>query len=422
LRLLVIGGTAAGLSAAARARRLDPALEIVVLEKGEVVSFGACGLPYFVEGRVREPEQLTVYTPEYFRRERNITVRAGAEVVSIAHGRREVQLRSGERVHYDRLVISTGARPVEPAARPNEFNLHTLADGKRLRQFLTEQQPRHATVIGAGYIGLEAATALRAHGVQVLLCDRNPHILHRDDPELTAAVCKHLEHFHVELRLGCTDGMPDTDELVIRAQGLRPNVELAADGGIERGRTGAIRVDERMETNLPGVFAAGDCAETMHLVTGRPTWIPLGTTANKMGRVAGANAAGARERFPGIVGTAIVSVCGLAVGVTGLSAAQARAAGLQPVSARITSVDRPRYFFGKPITVELVADRTTSRLLGASIWGEEGVAGRLNVVATALHSRMRLEDFAGLDLCYAPPFAPVWDPVLVAAQQLQKSL
>jgi NADPH-dependent 2,4-dienoyl-CoA reductase/sulfur reductase-like enzyme len=415
----VIGGVAAGLSAAARARRLDASLEIIVLEKGETVSYGACGLPFFIEGRVRQAEQLVVYTPEYFRKERNITVRTNAEVVAIQHARREVHLRSGERVHYDRLVIATGARPVQAPEKPNEFTLHTIDDARRLKEFLKNERPRRATIIGSGYIGLEAADALRRNGLAVTIYDHNPNILRRDDPVMTDAVRKHLERFHIDLHMG-EDGVREGAGVVILAQGIRPNVELATDAGVELGRTGAVRADERMQTNLSGVFAAGDCAETVNIVTGCPAWLPLGTTANKMGRVAGANAAGGRERFPGIAGTMIVNVCGLAIGQTGLSPAQARAAGFDPVHARIDSLDRPRYFQGKIMTVELVADRQSGRLLGGAVIGEEGVAGRLNVIATALHNRMRADDLEMLDLCYAPPFAPVWDPVLIAAQQLVK--
>jgi NADPH-dependent 2,4-dienoyl-CoA reductase/sulfur reductase-like enzyme len=177
-----------------------------------------------------------------------------------------------------------------------------------------------------------------------------------------------------------------------------------------------------METNLHGIFTAGDCAETTHLVTGRPTWIPLGTTANKTGRVAGANAAGGRERFPGVVGTCIVGIFGTAFAATGLSVALARAEGLSTASARIDALSRPRYYDGSKTTVELVADRATGRLIGGSVIGADGAAGRINVIATALHNRMRVEDFAALDLAYSPPFSPVWDPLLIAAQQLVKQL
>ena len=425
MRLLVIGGVAAGLSAAARARRIDPSLEIVVLEKGADISYGACGLPYYLEGRVHRAEELIVHTPEYFRKERNIAVRTGARVVSISHPRREVTLDGGERVHYDRLVIATGARPrtkdFEGATLPpHVFTLHTLEDAERLKAYLCDKQPKQAVVVGAGYIGLEAADALRRNGMAVTVVEQGPHVLGRGDAELTNAVRERLERFRVELQLNTRISAVERRELVILATGLRPNVEIAVEGGVEVGRTGAIRVDEHMETNLPGVFAAGDCAEAPHLVTGRPAYIPLGTTANKMGRVAGANAAGRRERFGGVVGTAILNIFGMGVAFSGLSVEQARREGFSPVAARIAAPSRPAYFGGKPITVELVADAATRRLLGGSVWGEDGVEGRINVIATALHNRMRVEDLEQLDLAYAPPFATVWDPVLIAAQQLIK--
>ncbi len=430
-RLVVIGGVAAGLSAASRARRLDPSLDILVLEKGSTISYGACGLPYYVEGRVESARQLIVYTPEYFRRERNIEVRTTAEVAAISHPRREVVLAGGERIKYDRLVVGTGARPdrgaIAGADAPHVFTLYTLDDTERLRAFLRERRPKRAAVIGAGYIGLEAADALRVNGLAVTLFASESDLLGRQDPELTKLLAKHLERFHVELRLNTPvrslDGLGF--DVVVLSSGLRPNVELAQEAGIEIGRTGAIRTSERMETNLTGVFAAGDCIETTHLVTGRPVWIPLGTTANKTGRVAGASAAGARERFPGIVGTSIVRVCGLAVAMTGLSVSQARKEGFDPVAARIQSLDRAKYFqwWVKPTTVELVADRRTGRLLGGTVTGfGDGVAGRINVTATALAAKMTVQDFEQLDLCYAPPFAPVWDPLLVAAQQLRKAI
>jgi len=433
MTLVVIGGVAAGLSAAAQARRIDPGLEIVVLEKGAEISWAACGLPYYVEGRLRSLDELVVFTPERFERERNIRVRTRAEAVAIAHARREVVLAAGERLRYDRLVIATGARPkldgMAGLPQPNAFTLHTLEDARRLREFLLARRPRRAVVIGAGYIGLEAVEALRTQGLGVTLLDAGGAIAGRDDNFLVRRVSEHLERLrvnyvpHREVRAVEPDrvaGFPC--DLVVLATGLKPNVELAEEAGIEIGPTGAIRVSERMETNLTGVYAAGDCAETIHLVTGGAVWQPLGTTANKMGRVAGANAAGRRQRFPGIAGTGIVRLGGLAIGFTGLSAARARAAGFDAVSATITALDHPRYFGGRPTEIELVADRRTGRLLGGAVLGEEGVAGRVNVLAAALSRSMTVEELEWLDLAYAPPFAPVWDPLLVAARQLAREL
>jgi NADPH-dependent 2,4-dienoyl-CoA reductase/sulfur reductase-like enzyme len=433
MALVVIGGVAAGMSAATRARRIDPHLEITVLEKGPVVSYGACGLPYFVEGRVQEPGQLIVYTPEYFRKERHIDVRTGARVVSISHSRREVMIESGGRVRYDHLVIATGGRcdslGIAGAQAPHVFTLHTLDDAGRMRQFLREKQPKRAVVIGAGYIGVEAADALRRNGLRVTVLERSQNVLLRHDPQFTAAVRKQLEDHGVELRCGVEvrgiepDRVGDVPaDMVVISAGFKPNVELAAEAGVELGRTGAIRTDEHMETNLRGVYAAGDCAEVMHIVTGRPTYIPLGTSANKAGRVAGANSAGARERFPGVVGTSIVGIFGMGFATTGLSVEHARTAGFSPVAARIEAQGRPRYFQGKKTTVELIADRKTRRLLGGSVVGEEDAAGRINVIATALQTGMRVDEFEQLDLAYSPPFAVVWDPLLIAAQQLLKEL
>jgi CoA-dependent NAD(P)H sulfur oxidoreductase len=432
MALVVIGGVAAGLSAAARARRLDPRLEILVLEKGPVISYGACGLPYLVEGRVPEPGQLIVYTPDYFRKERNIEVRTGARVVSMAHSRRELVLESGARVRYDRLVLATGARSdtlgLPGAGQPHVFTLHTLEDAIAMRRFLAEKQPRRAVVVGAGYIGVEAADALRRNGLRVTVLSRSPNALQRDDPQITLAVRRVLEEHGVELRCGIpveaiepgsVAGVPC--DMVVVAAGIKPNVELAAEAGVELGRTGAIRTSDRMETSLAGVYAAGDCAEVTHLVSGTPTYIPLGTTANKAGRVAGANAAGGRERFAGIVGTSIVGIFGTGFATTGFSAEQARAQGFSPVAARIEAVSRPRYFGGVKTTVELVADRSTRRLLGGSVIGEQGAAGRIDVIATALQARMTVDDFEQLDLAYAPPFSTVWDPLLIAAQQLRNA-
>jgi NADPH-dependent 2,4-dienoyl-CoA reductase/sulfur reductase-like enzyme len=427
MRLVVIGGVAAGLSAAARARRLDPSLDITVLEKGDTVSYGACGLPYYVEGRVRRAGELIVYTPEYFRKERRIDVRTGTAAMAISHARREIGLAGGEKIRYDRLVIATGAtadRGIAGADLPHVFTLQTLRDAERMKAFLVEKKPDRAVVVGGGYIGLEAADALRRRGLSVKIVTRGENLLHREDPGLREALRNHLARHQVELQTGrkvCSAAELDAD-LVVLGIGMKPNVELAREAGVEVGRTGAIRTSEKMETNVGGIYAAGDCAETVHLVSGKPVWIPLGTTANKMGRVAGANAAGKRERFPGVVGTSILSVFGMGIGMTGLAAAQARREGFRPASIKIEARAKAKYFHGRPTTVELVADRGTGKLLGATVLGEQGVAGRINVVAAALQAGMTVEEFEGLDLAYAPPFAPTWDPLLICAQQLRKEL
>lgn len=435
MRLVVIGGVAAGMSAAARARRTDRSLEITVLEKGNAVSYGACGLPYYLEGRVPSLEALVSYPAEHFRQERDIDVRTGSQAVAIRHPERKVILENGERVPYDRLVLATGAKPhpglIAGGAAPHVFTLQTLDDARRIQQFLEARKPAAAAIVGAGYIGLEVAEVLRAAGVgQVTVFEASANVLGRQDHELTDLVRRQLERFRIELRAE-TRIAPLDDvraDMVVVAAGFRPSVKLAEDAGIELGRTGAIRVTDRMETNLHGVYAAGDCTETQHLVTGRPVWLPLGTTANKTGRVAGANAAGARERFPGVCGTSIVRVCGLSIGLTGLSECQAHKEGFDAVSARIQGLDKPGYFDGRPVSIQLVADRRSRRLLGAcitaeaGIWGDPGVSGRTGIAATAIARGMCVDEMEHLDLPYAPPFAPVWDPMLIAARETAKLL
>jgi len=336
-------------------------------------------------------------------------------------------------VRYEHLVIATGARcdraGIAGADQPHVFTLHTIQDAERIRAFLRERRPRRAVVIGAGYIGVEMADALRRNGLRVTVLERGPNALLRDDAEITGAVRRQLERHGVELRCQVAVSTIETDrvagipcDMVVLAAGFKPNSDLAAEAGVEIGPSGAIRASDRMETNLRGVFAAGDCAEVTHLVTGRPVSFPLGTTANKTGRVAGANAAGGRERFPGVVGTSIVGIFGMAFATTGLSAEQARAESFSPVAARIEALSRPAYYGGRKTTVELVADRHTRRLLGGSVIGEEGAAGRINVIAAGLHAHLRVEDFEQLDLAYSPPFTPSWDPLLIAAQQLMKQV
>jgi NADPH-dependent 2,4-dienoyl-CoA reductase/sulfur reductase-like enzyme len=452
--LLVIGGVAAGMSAASRARKINPRLEIIVLEKGPFVSYGTCGLPYYVAGRVRRPEELIVYTPEFFRRERNIDVRTGHEAVEILRGQKRVRaLRRGSDeivFGYDKLVICTGAAPARIAQAAeipgsdaeNVFTCNDLAGATALRQFIEKQRPRRAAVVGAGYIGLEVAEALLEQGMEVTVLERAESVLESIEPELSQRVEMRLEDVGVRLLKTTTvraiagsdvapgrattveygtSGSLDCD-LVLLATGIVPRTELAREAGIRLGQTGAIAVDDRMATNISGIYAAGDCVETQHLVLGRPVYVPLGTTANKQGRIAGENAAGGNARFAGIVGTAVTKVFGLEVARTGISVAEARAAGFACESVVVEHVSRASYFEGKPLLLKMVFDRNSERLLGVQMLGEEGAGKRIDVAATALHARMKVSEVAQLDLSYAPPVAPVWEALLIAAQEAVKKL
>lgn len=449
-RILVIGGVAGGMSAATRAKRVNPDLDVIVLERDRFVSYGACGLPYWIAGVVPDHQRLIVYTPDYFRQQRGIDVRTQTEAVEIRPGERVVIARdrqTGEtsKIGYDRLVIATGAVPLRPPLpgieRQNIFVLRSLTDGLRLQEMLVREKPRRAVILGAGYIGLEMAEALVARGLQVTLIEALDRVLGGlTEPDVSRLVEEELTAKGVRLLLTTKALAFDGDaaqrlrqvvtsqgerietDLVVIGVGIRPNVDLAREAGIALGPTGAIAVDERQETNVIGVYAVGDCSETKHLVTGRPTWMPLGPAANKQGRVAGDNVAGRRAAFPGLVGTAVVKVFDLEVARTGLSLAEAQKSGFKARSVTVTASSRAGYYPGAaPLTIALVFDEESHRVLGAQIVGREGAAKRIDVFATALHARLTLEQMAYLDLSYAPPFAPVWDPILIAVGAALKS-
>lgn len=458
-RLVVVGGVAAGMSAASRARRLDPGLEILVFERTGYVSYGSCGLPYYLGGLVGRAEDLVVYSPSFFKERRGIDVFVRHEVTAIDPASRRVRVRrleDGQTLEYgyDRLVLATGASPVRPPVpgvrRPGVFVLRTLEDGIAVRERLEQLQapgalpggraPR-AVLVGAGPIGLEVAEALVGRGFEVALVEMAPQVLPGYHPQLAALVEGELRKRGVAVYTGealaAVDGPGDDGpaasvvtasgrslpaDLVLLATGIRPNVELARQAGIRLGATGAVAVDDRLRTSAPDVFAAGDGVETWHRVLGRPAWIPLGTTSNKMGRVAGENAAGGDAIFRGVVGTAALRAFDLEVGRTGLTEDEAARAGWEAVTAHVRHGSRAHYYPGPgPVHVWLVGDRRTGRLLGAQAVGPAGaVAKRIDVLAAAVTAGMAVEEVAELDLSYAPPFAPVWDPVLMAAREWLK--
>jgi NADPH-dependent 2,4-dienoyl-CoA reductase/sulfur reductase-like enzyme len=444
-RLLIIGGVAAGMSAASRARRLDPNLEVVVLEKGADVSYGACGLPYYISGRVGEASDLVVHTADFFRREREIDVRLRHKAIGIEPGRRVVQVEAEHgqnlEMHYDALVIATGGAPaveIPGSERENVFACGDLASAVRLRDFIEQKRPRRAAIIGSGYIGLEFADALAARGLEVTIVERGETVIDGLEPEIVAEVERVLAAHGVtvlkrapatliagpegELATTVQHGLAGSlpTDLVILATGIRPRTELAEAARISMGRTGAIAVDDAMRTNVGGIFAAGDCTEVQHLVAGCAAYIPLGTTANKQGRVAGENAAGGRARFAGVVGTLVTQVFELEIGKTGLSVDEAHGYGFHPASVAITTVSRAKYFGGKPLLAKIVWDKPSGRLLGCQFAGEDGAAKRVDAAAMALQARMRVADLLHSDLGYAPPFAPVWEALLIAANEAMK--
>jgi NADPH-dependent 2,4-dienoyl-CoA reductase/sulfur reductase-like enzyme len=442
-RLVVIGGVAAGMSAASRARRRNSELEIIVLEKGQHVSYGACGLPYYLSGDIRDSKDLIVYTPEFFREKRNIDVRLGHEAIEIEPARKTVHARAASQpvaVPYDKLVIATGGAPAETIPGvdpPGVFTCSDLAGTIRLRQFLEEKQPKRAVVVGSGYIGLECADAFSRRGMEVMILGRSERVLEGFEPEIGERVESALGAYGVRLHKKCpvtsitATGSGDAfhvrhssgseqASVVLLATGIVPRTKVAESAGIALGKTGAIAVDERMQTNVNAIYAAGDCVEMRHLVSGIPVYFPLGTTANKQGRVAGENAGGGNARFAGIVGTLATKAFGMELARTGLSVAEARASGFDATSVTIHSTSRAKYLGGRPLIATLIWDRPSERLLGFQMAGEEGVAKRVDTAAVALHARMRVPDMLHLDLSYAPPFAPVWEALLIAASEALK--
>lgn len=443
-RLIVIGGDAAGMSAASKVRREDPKREIVVFERSPHTSYSACGMPYFIAGLVDSSEKLVARSPEKFRAKYNIDARTGHEVTELDLANQRVRVRrladaSEIWETYDQLLIATGAEAIFPNLPNSEadgiFGLSTLASGIRVQQFMDQQLPRRAVVVGGGYIGLEMAEALVRQGLQVSLVERGEQVMATLDPDMGAMVSEALREIGVELYLNesltgyesanglvsgvVTDQRTLPAELVIVGLGTRPNSSLAAAAGITLGEKGAIRVTPRMQSSAPNVWAAGDCAESFHLVSRRPFHVALGTVANKQGSVAGINLAGGYATFPGVVGTAVSKICKYEVARTGLMEREINQLGLMHRSATIKSKTRAGYYPGAGwITVKLLAEQGTGRLLGGQIVGMEGAAKRIDVLATALTASMTVQQLVDLDLSYAPPFSPVWDPVQTAARQL----
>ncbi len=445
--LVVIGGGAGGMTAASRARRMRPDWRITVFEQSDYVSFILCGLPYYVDDVIASHESLIVYTPEFFEKERRIEVRTRHEVRRIDHEQRSLEvadLRTDRAFtwRYDKLVIATGAEAVRPRldgiGLGNVFFLRTIDDGRRMKAALQEGGLRHAVIIGAGYIGVEIAEALTEAGLETVLIEATANVLPGVEPDIGEVIERELADHGVRVhkeemaqrleggqrveRVVASRGEYPAD-IVVVSVGARPAVAVLQQAGIALGPTGAVATNERMETNLSGVYVAGDVAEAHHLLTGKPAWVPLGTTANKQGRVAGENAAGGNAVFKGIVGTAAVKVFGLEVARTGLTEPQAREAGFDPLGVTIEHPSHGSYYPGATdLRVRLIADRRDGRLLGGQIVGRETAAKRIDVLAAALHAGMDVEAITALDLSYAPPFATAWEAIQIAAQQVMGKL
>jgi NADPH-dependent 2,4-dienoyl-CoA reductase/sulfur reductase-like enzyme len=446
-RLVVVGGDAAGMSAASQAKRLrGNDLEVVAFERGHFSSYSACGIPYWVGGQVGSRDDLIARTPEQHRVNGiDLRMRTCVESVDVAAGTvhaRDLESGAAYDVGFDDLVIATGARPVRPPLPGVDgdgvFGVQTLDDGEQVARWVDalDAQSARAVVIGGGYIGVELAEALLRRGLDVTVAEKAPQPLGVLDPDMGALAREAMECEGIRVltdvevtsialdgdgrvtAVETSQGRLDAD-VVVLGIGVRPETELAEAAGLPLGVHGGLLTDLQMRVRgHQNVWAAGDCVEVVDRVAQRLVHVPLGTHANKQGRVAGTNIGGGYATFPGVVGTGVTKVCDVEVARTGLGERDAAAAGFDTLSVRVESTTRAGYYPGAaPLTVKLVVERRTGRLLGAQIVGREGAAKRIDVCAVALWNGMTVEEMTALDLGYAPPYSPVWDPVLVAARK-----
>jgi NADPH-dependent 2,4-dienoyl-CoA reductase/sulfur reductase-like enzyme len=443
-KLLVIGGVAAGLAAAMQARRLAPDLEITVIEKSGDISYGACGIPYVISGLIPSLDQLIVHSPEYFLERHNIDLRLHTEAIEVFPAKSVVRTSANkeeQELGYSQLVIATGAAAVCPPLPGHDldgiFVIRHLNDARRMLDYIERVRPRTAVVVGAGYIGLEMAEAFSARGLRTTVVEASTNVMTTLGGALCERVTAEMQDHGVEMNFGgkvvgfegsagqvskvaTETGRVVEADIIAIGVGVRPNVTLAHSAGLELGDSGAIRTDAEQRTSVRNIFAAGDCCEVIHRISGRGIWFPLGQPAVKQGWTAGENAAGGKARYAGVVGTNVVKVFDLELARTGLSLAEAIAAGFEASAVESKSASRAGYYpGGSEITTCLVYDRR-GRLLGAQMVGREGVAHRIDVYAAALHSSVTVDEVVGFDLAYAPPFAPTIDPIIRAAHKASK--
>jgi NADPH-dependent 2,4-dienoyl-CoA reductase/sulfur reductase-like enzyme/rhodanese-related sulfurtransferase len=447
-RLVIIGAVAAGTSVGAKARRNDEEIEIVVYDRDRDISYSGCGIPYYVGGQVADADELHPRDPAWFAKRYNMEIRTGHEVIAVDHPTRTMRVRdlaAGSEFTdtYDTLVLATGARsiipPIPGAQAPGVFTVRNVQNAETIRSWILNRHPTRAVVVGSGFIGLEMAEQLTESGIQVTMVERLPQVMPALDADMAYRVEEELVRRGVEVRLASTvtaieanddsitgvrldDGGVVAADLVILSVGVRPDTDLALQIGAELGPTGAIRVDRHMRTSVDGVYAVGDAAESFSLITGAPLWRPLGSTANKMGRIAGDVITGGSLAHRGILGTGIVRVFNLAVAHTGLTETEARAQGFDIDVIHNIKPAHATYVGGRDLIIKAIAERGTGTILGAQVIGPQGVDKRIDVLATAISFGAHAEDLFHLDLAYSPPFATTKDPVHYTGMALSNAI
>jgi len=447
MKIIIIGGVAAGTSAAAKARRNNENAQITLFDADSDVSYSGCGLPYFIGTEVEGREQLVPRDAAFFKQKYNVDVYTRHQVLEIQPQSKVLTVQNlvtqeifQER--YDKLVVATGAKSVVPAIeggnKPNVFYLRNVINADRIREQVLTANPKSAVIVGSGFIGLEMAENLTARGIAVSVVEMAGHVMPALDQDMAVYVADHLLEKGVQVIVNDSvirlEGEPSVSKVILKsgkeidadfvimAVGVRPNIELAQKSGIELGPTGAIKVNRKMQTNIDDIYACGDCAESYSLMTGKPLYRPLGSTANKMGRITGDQITGGDLEFRGILGTGIFKMFDMAVGQTGLTEKEAKKEGYEVVVCHNIKPDKPEYYHGSEMVIKAVADKNTGKVLGVQIVGRSGVDKRIDVFVTAITFGAKAEDLFHLDLAYAPPFSTTKDPVMYTGMILDNAI
>ena len=445
MKVVIVGGVAGGATAAARIRRLDEQAEIVVFECSGYISYANCGLPYYIGGAIEDPEELTLQTPESFFSRFRVNMKVRHEVIAIHPERKTVSVRNLEsneefEERYDKLLLSPGAQPTRPrlpgGSLEQLFTLRTVEDTLRLKAYIQKKRPKSAVLAGGGFIGLELAENLRSLGMEVTIVQRPPQLMSPFDPDMAALIHSEMRRHGVRLALGHTvEGFVEKDggvdvllreeaplhaDMVVLAIGVTPDTHLASEAGLALGAKGSILVNDRMETSVPDIYAVGDAVQVKHYVTGEDTLIALAGPANRQGRIAADNICGGDSRYPGSQGSSVIKVFNMTAAVTGINEITARKAGIDADKVILSPMSHAGYYpGGKVMTIKVIFERNTYRLLGAQIVGYEGVDKRIDVLATAIHAGLDAIQLKELDLAYAPPYSSAKDPVNMAGFMIE---